>query len=208
MKTGFSRERRSFVQVLGGRHLDASALMFGLDGFIAGNNPRMTSTISAIQRVLGRRPFVYRYLREQGTGVEEGAFLPCSFWLVEALAAAGRADEARHLLDQLHGPGQRCRAVCRRNTAGGRVGSRQLSVGAHACRPSGGHRAARSWTVERSKHGAIRHMGHQDRQRRPVPVIQCQKAGRLQQPCRFRTLKVRSHARDESQAATAGRRLE
>ena len=94
LRSGYSRSRRSFVQVLGGTRLDAAALTFGLTGFIDGRDPRMTSTISTIQRWLTRGPLVYRYIAEQGTGREEGAFLPCSFWLVEALAAAGRIEEA------------------------------------------------------------------------------------------------------------------
>ena len=61
----------------------------------------MTSTIATIQRWLTRGPLVYRYIAEQETGREEGAFLPCSFWLVEALAAAGRIEEAQDLLVRL-----------------------------------------------------------------------------------------------------------
>jgi len=97
-KTGYSQSRRSFVQVLGGSRLDAAALTFGLNGFIGGRDPRMASTIAAIQRWLARGPLVYRYLAERKTGREEGTFLPCSFWLVEALAHADRAVEAEDLL--------------------------------------------------------------------------------------------------------------
>jgi len=101
LKSGYSKTRRSFVQVLGGTRLDAAALMFSLTGFIDGRDPRMTSTISTIQRWLTRGPLVYRYVAEQETGREEGAFLPCSFWLVEALAAGGRLEEAEDLLGRL-----------------------------------------------------------------------------------------------------------
>jgi GH15 family glucan-1,4-alpha-glucosidase len=101
LKSGYSRTRRSFVQVLGGTRLDAAALTFGLSGFIDVREPRMTSTITTIQRWLTRGPLVYRYIAEQGTGREEGAFLPCSFWLVEALAAAGRTEEAEDLIARL-----------------------------------------------------------------------------------------------------------
>ena len=101
LRTGYSKTRRSFVQVLGGTRLDAAALTFSLTGFIDGRDPRMISTISTIQRWLTRGPLVYRYIAEQGTGREEGAFLPCSFWLVEALAAAGRTEEAEDLLTRL-----------------------------------------------------------------------------------------------------------
>ena len=103
LKTGYSNTRRSFVQVLGGTRLDAVALTFGLTGFINGRDPRMSSTITTIQRWLTRGPLVYRYLAEQETGREEGTFLPCSFWLVEALALAGRVAEAEDLLAQLNG---------------------------------------------------------------------------------------------------------
>lgn len=101
LKSGYSKTRRSFVQVLGGTRLDAAALTFGLTGFIDGRDPRMTSTLATLQRWLTRGPLVYRYIAEQGTGREEGAFLPCSFWLVEALAAAGRPEEAEDLLVRL-----------------------------------------------------------------------------------------------------------
>jgi len=101
LKSGYSKTRRSFVQVLGGTRLDAAALTFGLTGFIDGRDPLMISTISTIQRWLTRGPLVYRYIAEQGTGREEGAFLPCSFWLVQALAAAGRLEEAQDLLARL-----------------------------------------------------------------------------------------------------------
>jgi GH15 family glucan-1,4-alpha-glucosidase len=102
LKTGYSNIRRSFVQVLGGTRLDAAALTFGLTGFINGKDPRMISTIATIQRWLARGPLVYRYLTEQETGREEGTFLPCSFWLVEALAVAGRVAEAEDIMARLN----------------------------------------------------------------------------------------------------------
>ena len=102
LATGYSKARRSFVQVLGGSRLDAAALTFGRAGFIDGRDPHMTSTITTIQQWLTRGPLVYRYLSDQETGCEEGAFLPCSFWLVEALALAGRVGEAEDILVRLH----------------------------------------------------------------------------------------------------------
>lgn len=101
MKSGYSTTRRSFVQVLGGTRLDAAALTFSLGGFIGGRDPRMSSTITTIQKVLGRGPLVYRYLVEKDAGPPEGAFLPCSFWLVEALVSAGRREEAQACMEEL-----------------------------------------------------------------------------------------------------------
>jgi GH15 family glucan-1,4-alpha-glucosidase len=59
--------------------------------------------VAAIERELREGPFVYRYRGEDGVTGEEGAFLTCSFWLVDALARQKRLDEARALMDELVG---------------------------------------------------------------------------------------------------------
>jgi GH15 family glucan-1,4-alpha-glucosidase len=64
----------------------------------------MQSTIDAIRRELGKDDLIYRYdtrSTKDGLPTGEGAFLACSFWLAEALALAGRADEARELFEKL-----------------------------------------------------------------------------------------------------------
>jgi GH15 family glucan-1,4-alpha-glucosidase len=66
-------------------------------------DPRMRSTVDAIQRELADGPYVYRYSGEDGLSGQEGAFLTCSFWLVEALALQGRREEAAGLMSQLVG---------------------------------------------------------------------------------------------------------
>jgi GH15 family glucan-1,4-alpha-glucosidase len=63
----------------------------------------MTATISALRRELGHGPLLDRYGGEDGLAGGEGAFLCCSFWLVDALARAGRADEATELMNRLIG---------------------------------------------------------------------------------------------------------
>jgi GH15 family glucan-1,4-alpha-glucosidase len=67
------------------------------------DSDRVVGTVEAIRRRLGAGgPLVYRYPPgTDGLAGGEGAFLPCSFWLVRALARIGRADEARELLEQL-----------------------------------------------------------------------------------------------------------
>jgi GH15 family glucan-1,4-alpha-glucosidase len=85
----WSQTRRAYTFYPGTDRLDASltlAVRFGFDG-----RDRLSSTLDAIREELGRGPLLYRY---SGAEKEEGAFIACSFWLVEALAELGRQDEA------------------------------------------------------------------------------------------------------------------
>ena len=75
-------------------------------GFLPPNDPRVCSTINAIERDLFVDGFVMRYdtrTSEDGLPPGEGAFLACSFWLVDALLLIGRADDARRLFERLLG---------------------------------------------------------------------------------------------------------
>ncbi len=102
---GYDTELGAFTQCFGIKKLDASTLMIPLVGFLPGDDPRVRSTIDAIRRDLTDDGLVRRYVAEEdaidGIGEPEGVFLPCSFWLVEALALAGEHDEARTLFDRL-----------------------------------------------------------------------------------------------------------
>jgi GH15 family glucan-1,4-alpha-glucosidase len=103
---GWDGERGTFTQSYGSKALDAALLMIPRVGFLPGDDPRVTGTIAAIERELVQDGFVLRYATHEsddGLPVGEGAFLPCSFWLVDALAMAGRGDEARALYDRLTG---------------------------------------------------------------------------------------------------------
>jgi GH15 family glucan-1,4-alpha-glucosidase len=97
----FSPSKGAYVRAAGSEELDASLLLASLAGYSKGDEPRLVATIDAIRRELGRGPLLYRYLCEDGLPGHEGVFLPCSFWLVEALARAGRFDEAGELMEQL-----------------------------------------------------------------------------------------------------------
>ena len=83
--------------------LDAATLVLPLVGLDPVEGPRVRGTVDAVRRELGAGgPLLYRY--PPGTdGLEggEGAFLPCSFWAVQALAVTGRTAEAEALLEQL-----------------------------------------------------------------------------------------------------------
>src|SRR5215208_5107755 len=103
---GYDRERRTFTQYYGSSELDASVLNIPLVGFLPGTDERVTGTIDAVSRELGRDGFVSRYSTaetDDGLPGDEGQFLACSFWLVSALALNGRVDDARSLFERLVG---------------------------------------------------------------------------------------------------------
>jgi GH15 family glucan-1,4-alpha-glucosidase len=103
---GFDPELNSFVQSYGSKQLDAALLQIPATGFLPGTDPRVVGTVAAIERELLEDGFVLRYRSESGAdGLPpgEGAFLPCSFWLVGNYVAQGRTDEAYALFDKLCG---------------------------------------------------------------------------------------------------------
>lgn len=95
----------SLTEHLGGGGLDASLLTLPLRRVIPANHPRMVATTAAVVKRLGAGDgLIYRYLPDEspdGLPGHEGAFLLCSFWLVDNLALQGRLDEARELYDSL-----------------------------------------------------------------------------------------------------------
>jgi GH15 family glucan-1,4-alpha-glucosidase len=101
---GYDPKRRTFTQYYGSAELDASVLTIPLVGFLPGTDERVTGTIDAISRELGRGGFVSRYSTagtDDGLTGDEGQFLACSFWFVSALALNGRVEEARALFERL-----------------------------------------------------------------------------------------------------------
>jgi len=98
MDRAWNERRRAFVQHYETDVLDASLLLMPLVKFIAPTDPRWLSTLDAISRELVSDSLVYRYniaASPDGLEGDEGTFSICSFWYVEALARAGRVDEAR-----------------------------------------------------------------------------------------------------------------
>ena len=103
MSKGWSQKRQAFVQHYDSDSLDASNLIMPMVFFMAPSDPRMLSTLHAINRSpkeggLVSDGLVYRYDSETGEdGLKggEGTFTMCSFWLVEALIRAGRVDRAK-----------------------------------------------------------------------------------------------------------------
>ncbi len=103
---GYDPARRTFTQYYGSKELDASVLNLPIVGFLPGDDERITGTIDAVRRELGRDGFVSRYSTaetDDGLPGDEGQFLACSFWLVNALARNSRVEEARTLFERLTG---------------------------------------------------------------------------------------------------------
>jgi GH15 family glucan-1,4-alpha-glucosidase len=101
---GFNPRLNSFTQAYNSEALDASLLLIPAVGFLPADDPRVLGTITAIEKHLLRDGFVLRYETSQtkdGLPGTEGAFLACSFWLVDAYAAAGRRREAEELFGRL-----------------------------------------------------------------------------------------------------------
>ena len=102
---GFDSDLNSFVQAYGSKRLDASLLLIPLVGFLPATDPRIIGTLRAIEeRLLIGNEFVLRYEIEDardGLPAGEGAFLACSFWLVDNYVLQGRYVEARKLFDRL-----------------------------------------------------------------------------------------------------------
>jgi GH15 family glucan-1,4-alpha-glucosidase len=105
-REGFNTKLNAFVQAYGSDLLDASLLMIPLVGFLPPDDPRVRGTVEAICKHLMRDGFLQRYetsRTKDGLPPGEGAFLPCTFWLVDNLALQGRVDEAKELFERLLG---------------------------------------------------------------------------------------------------------
>ncbi|MDP9400160.1 MAG: glycoside hydrolase family 15 protein [Actinomycetota bacterium] len=103
---GFDVRRGTFTQAYGSRALDAALLLLPAYGFLPSDDERIVGTVEAVQRELSRDGLVLRYETQEaadGLPPGEGAFLPCSFWLVDALVLIGRREEAEALFARLVG---------------------------------------------------------------------------------------------------------
>jgi GH15 family glucan-1,4-alpha-glucosidase len=104
MERGWNTKRRAFVQHYDTDVLDASLLLMPMVKFIAPRDPRWLSTLDAIGEELVSDSLVYRYniaASPDGLRGDEGTFSICTFWYVEALARAGRLDDARLAFEKM-----------------------------------------------------------------------------------------------------------
>ena len=106
LANGVDHERFALTRSYGSRELDASLLLAGSYGFLERDDPLFVGTVSAIKEELMYDGFLLRYKTDDSGGADgligsEGAFLACSFWLVEALANVGETAQAKHLFESL-----------------------------------------------------------------------------------------------------------
>ena len=92
-----------FVQAAGHPLADAAALLVPALGFLPPAHPDVLATIDVVRRDLSDGVHVHRYRSPDGLPGDEGAFLLCSFWLLDALTHAGRLEEAEYLITRLLG---------------------------------------------------------------------------------------------------------
>lgn len=100
---GFDETRQTYTRAYGSDDLDSALLVLPQLGIEPAGSPRIRGTIDAIRAELGAGgPLLYRYPPgRDGLPGTEGAFLPCSFWLAQALAVTGRLDEAHEVFGEL-----------------------------------------------------------------------------------------------------------
>jgi GH15 family glucan-1,4-alpha-glucosidase len=101
---GFDKARNTFTQSYGGKALDAALLIIPKVRFLEPSDPRVKGTLAAIEKTLLRDGFVLRYdtgVTDDGLPPGEGAFLACSFWLVDNYVLQERYDEAREMYERL-----------------------------------------------------------------------------------------------------------
>lgn len=93
----------------GGEGMDASLLLLPELHFLSADDPRFRQTMAAVEKELKQGDYIFRYSEKDDFGVPQNAFIVCTFWYIDALAATGRKEEARDLFNTM---------VARRNPHG------------------------------------------------------------------------------------------
>jgi alpha,alpha-trehalase len=101
LRRGFDERLGFFTQALDGQHPDASNLLLPTIGLLDGRDPRFLATLDAYEKRLVRGGLMLRYANEDDFGDTTSAFTICSFWWAEALALAGRLDEAVQVFERI-----------------------------------------------------------------------------------------------------------
>jgi GH15 family glucan-1,4-alpha-glucosidase len=103
LRRGYNEELGFFTQGLDGTHADAANLLLPTIGLLDARDPRFANTLKAYERLLVDRGFMLRYRNPDDFGETTSGFTICSFWWAEALALAGRLDDAVAVFDRMCG---------------------------------------------------------------------------------------------------------
>ncbi|MEA4981125.1 MAG: glycoside hydrolase family 15 protein [Paludibacter sp.] len=98
---GWNEELQSFTQTYCSNDLDSSLLLMEFYGFIDGSDEKYKCTVEAIQQNLEYKGLYFRYKNPDDFGIPTSAFTICTFWMVRALHAIGKTDDARILFEEL-----------------------------------------------------------------------------------------------------------
>ena len=94
IEQGYHDASGTFAGHYGGSEVDATSLLMPIHGFLSPDDPRAQRTLKRVVNDLAEGVFLMRYRSSDGIGADEGGFVLCGFWLTEALALAGRLDDA------------------------------------------------------------------------------------------------------------------
>jgi GH15 family glucan-1,4-alpha-glucosidase len=101
LQAAWNERRQSFTGSFGGDEIDATSLLLPDLGLVRGDDPRFRQTLAAVERELKHGDWLFRYRHADDFGTPVTAFTICAFWYLNALAVAGRVDEARDLFQRL-----------------------------------------------------------------------------------------------------------
>jgi GH15 family glucan-1,4-alpha-glucosidase len=101
LQNGWDEEQGTFVQAYGSKALDAANLLMPHVRFLDWEDERVIKTVEEIRERLTVDGLVHRYLNPDGLPGAEGAFLICSFWLVDCLVNMGKVKEGKEIFERL-----------------------------------------------------------------------------------------------------------
>lgn len=101
MERAYDPGRNTFVGSFGGSELDASLLLLHDLQFLAADDPRFIGTVEAVEKELRRGNHMMRYVEPDDFGQPQNAFNICTFWMISALAAIGRKEDARAMFEEM-----------------------------------------------------------------------------------------------------------
>lgn len=101
LRSGYNKKLNSFVRSYNAKSLDAANLLIPIVGFLPFDDPKVKGTIKAALEHLTKNGLVFRYNSKDGLPGKDGAFILCSFWLIDCLTLSGQVEKAEKMLVNL-----------------------------------------------------------------------------------------------------------